>query len=101
MAIVGIGYRVDLGNIIGDICDGDPPKEPILQLADFFAYTTQIRYNTDGKLKRRRDIVWKRHCNIGGSYHKSVACCIIRRAHRQNQMSGGCSRLAARVRRCR
>ena len=45
-------YRVELNNIKGRVKSGDPKQEPILQLADFFAYATQKK--CIDKAKRRR-----------------------------------------------
>ena len=62
---------VDLNNIVGDIQSGDPLKEPILQLADFFAYATQIMYNTNHKKKRRWESIKEKYYNLDGGYFYS------------------------------
>ena len=53
-----------------DIQNGDPLQEPILQLADFFAYATQIKYRTNGKKQRRWKSIMKKYFNFDGSYYK-------------------------------
>ena len=62
---------VDLNNIVGDIQSGDPLKETILQLADFFAYATQIMYNTNHKKKRRWESIKEKYYNLNGGYFYS------------------------------
>ena len=60
---------VELNNIIGNIRNGDPLKEPILQLADFFAYATQIMYRTKGEKKRRWDSIKEKYFKFNGAYY--------------------------------
>ena len=64
-------HRVELNNIVGKIRDGDPLKEPILQLADFFAYATQIKYRTGGKKSRRWESIKMKYYNHDGGYYYS------------------------------
>ena len=62
-------YRryVDLNNIVGNIRNGDPLKEPILQLADFFAYATQIKHRTNGEKKYRWDSIKEKYFKLYGA----------------------------------
>ena len=55
---------VDLSNIVGNIRNGDPLKEPILQLADFFAYATQIKYRTNDEKKYRWDSIKEKYFKL-------------------------------------
>lgn len=63
--------RVELSNIMGDIQSGDPLEEPILQLADFFAYATQIMYKTNYKKMRRWESIKEKYYNLNGDYFHS------------------------------
>ena len=64
-------HHVELNNIVGDIRDGDPVKEPILQLADFFAYATHSKYKTNDDKKDRWESIKKKYYNLDGGYFGS------------------------------
>ncbi len=69
--VLAFRRHVELNNIVGDIQSGDPLKEPILQLADFFAYATQIMYNTNYEKKRRWESIKEKYYNLDGGYFYS------------------------------
>ena len=73
--LLAFRHHVELDNIIGNIQNGDPLKEPILQLADFFAYATQIKYKTEGQKKYRWESIKEKYFNLDGGYHR--AGCVI------------------------
>lgn len=64
-------HHVELNNIAGKIRDGDPLKEPILQLADFFAYATQFKYRSEGKRSRRWESIKMKYYSYDGGYYHS------------------------------
>ena len=61
--------HVSLNNIHENIKDGDPIKQPILQLADFFAYATHVNYRTDRTKRTRWNYVKRKHFKFEGSYY--------------------------------
>ncbi len=52
--VLRLRHYIEIGNIKGNIKNGDPKKDPILQLSDFFAYATWIRSSSKYKLINQR-----------------------------------------------
>ncbi len=69
--ILAFRHHVELNSIVGDIRNGDPAEEPILQLADFFAYATQIKYRTNHEKKSRWESIKEKYYNLDGGYFDS------------------------------
>lgn len=62
-------FNLELKNILGDVQSGEPDKEPILQLADFFAYATQKMYaSKNQKIDRWKSIQHKYYRSHDHSY---------------------------------
>ena len=55
-------FRLELNNILGDVQFSDPVNEPILQLADFFAYATQKMYVSSKKKMDRWKSIKHKYC---------------------------------------
>lgn len=68
-------HHVELKNIMGNIRSGDPLEEPILQLADFFAYATHVRYRSNGTKQDRWKSVKEKYYNPNGSYYRAGIVC--------------------------
>ncbi len=68
--MLALNQYVELKNIIGDIRSGDPLKEPILQLADFFAYATHSKYRSNGTKQDRWESVKEKYYNPNGYYYR-------------------------------
>ncbi len=69
--MLALKHYVEIDNIRGDIQNGNPLKDPVLQLADFFAYATQEMYRTNGDRSRRWDSIREKYHNIDGVYYES------------------------------
>ena len=67
--LLAFRHYVELNNIIDNIQNGDPLEEPILQLADFFAYATQIKYKTKGEKQCRWKSIKEKYFNLNGGYY--------------------------------
>jgi len=63
-------YR-ELSNISGHIRNGDPKTQPILQLADFFAYATRIRSTTDKKSEERWQSIKGKYFRLDHGWYKA------------------------------
>lgn len=50
----------------GKVRNGDPMTEPVLQIADFFAYLPWLKKTTDGKATDKFDSVVDKYYNLGG-----------------------------------
>lgn len=64
-------HYVELKNIPGGIRSGDPLEEPVLQLADFFAYATHIKYRSNWAKQDRWKSVKEKYYNPNGGYYSS------------------------------
>ena len=69
--MLALKHYVEIDNIQGDIQNGNPLKDPVLQLADFFAYATQEMYRTNGDRSRRWDSIREKYHNIDSGYYES------------------------------
>ena len=68
-------HYVELKNITGDIRSGDPLEEPILQLADFFAYATHVGYRSNWTKQDRWKSVKEKYYNPNGGYYRAGIVC--------------------------
>lgn len=64
-------HHVELNNIVGDVQDGDPVDQPILQLADFFAYAVQIKAVSESKKHSRWLSVRSKYYKLDGGFYES------------------------------
>jgi len=63
-------YR-ELSNIRGDVRNGDPKTQPILQLADFFAYAARIGSATDKKSEERWQSIKGKYFRLDHGWYKA------------------------------
>lgn len=61
----------ELSNISGHIRNGDPKTQPILQLADFFAYATWVRSTTDKKSEERWQSIKGKYFRLDHGWYKA------------------------------
>lgn len=61
----------ELDNIKGPVKNGDPEKEPILQLSDFFAYATWIRSKTSGKSEDRWQSIKDKYFRLYDGWYRA------------------------------
>ena len=60
-----------LENIVEDVRNGNPKNDPILQMADFFAYVPWLWFTTEGNARDRLNQIIDKMYNLNGSWNRS------------------------------
>lgn len=67
----GFRFYSKLSNVEKPVVNGDPAIEPILQMADFFAYLPWLWHTTGRKAHDRLDRLARKMYNLGGEWNES------------------------------
>ena len=65
----GIRHCREIDDMAGSMHNGDPAKEHIPGLVDFFAYATFTRHELEDRKHDRRDLIREKHFGPDGDYH--------------------------------
>ena len=65
----GIRHYREIDDMVGSIHNGNPAKERIPELADFFAYATFTRHEPEDRKHDRRDLIREKYSGPNGDYH--------------------------------
>ena len=63
---LGIRHYREIDCMAGSMHNGDPAKEHILGLADFFAYAAFTEHEPEGRKRGRRDLIKEKYFGLDG-----------------------------------
>ena len=66
---LGIRHYGEIDGMAGGMHNGDPAKERIQELADFFAYATFTRHESEDRKHDRRDLIKEKYFGLDGNYY--------------------------------
>lgn len=66
---LGIRHYREIDSMLDSIRNGDPAKEHILELADFFAYATFTKHESEGRKHDKWDLIKEKYFRLDGGYY--------------------------------